>query len=87
MEEKVNFVTVRAFSGATASLDAQLAKGILNERGIFSVVPNRFGAEVLPGVDRVQLLVREDDAEEATQILSDFLDNPVPPGPVLKETS
>ncbi|HEV2378804.1 MAG TPA: DUF2007 domain-containing protein [Terriglobia bacterium] len=70
----MNFVKVRAFSGATASLDAQLAKGILTERGIPSVVPNRFGAEVLPGVDLVQLLVPEDDADEAAQILQDFLD-------------
>lgn len=71
----MNFVRVRAFSGKTASLDAQLAKGILQERGIPSVVPNRFGAEVLPGVDPVQLLVPEEDADEAAQILSDFLDS------------
>lgn len=77
----MNFVKVRAFSGATASLDAQLAKGILTERGIPSVVPNRFGAEVLPGVDLVQLLVPEDDADEAAQILQDFLDSASPDGP------
>jgi hypothetical protein len=76
----VNFVKVRAFSGATASLDAQLAKGILTDRGIPSVVPNRFGAEVLPGVDLVQLLVPEDDADEAAQILQDFLDPASPAG-------
>jgi hypothetical protein len=72
---------VRAFSGATASLDAQVARGILRERGIFSVVPNKFGAEVLPGVDVVQLLVREEDADEAAQTLEDFLDHPLPAGP------
>jgi len=77
----VNLVRVRAFSGATASLDAQLAKGILTERGIHSVLPNKFGAEVLPGVDVVQLLVPEDQAAEAAQILDDFLDHPVPAGP------
>jgi hypothetical protein len=72
----LSFVKVREFSGATAGLDAQLAKGILNDRGIFSMVPNRFGADVLPGVDLVQLLVQEDEAEEAAQILEDFLDHP-----------
>lgn len=77
----MNFVRVRAFSGATASLDAQLAKGILTERGIPSVVPNKFGADVLPGVDLVQLLVAEEDADEAAQILEDFLDHPSPAGP------
>jgi len=77
----VNFVRVRAFSGATASMDAQVARGILMERGIFSVVPNKFGADVLPGVDVVQLLVREEDGGEAAQILEDFLDHPLPAGP------
>ena len=77
----MNFVRVRAFNGATASLDAQLAKGILRESGIFSVVPNKFGAEVLPGVDVVQLLVGEEDADDAAQILADFLDHPLPAGP------
>jgi hypothetical protein len=72
---------VRAFSGATASMDAQVARGILVERGIFSVVPNKFGADVLPGVDVVQLLVREEEADEAAQILEDFLDHPLPAGP------
>jgi len=77
----LNFFRERAFSGATASLDAQVAKGILRERGIPSVVPNKFGADVLPGVDVVQLLVREEDADEAAQILEDFLDHPAPAGP------
>ena len=77
----MNFVRVRAFSGPTASLDAQLAKGILTERGIPCVVPNKLGADVLPGVDVVQLIVAEDDADEAAQILEDFLDHPLPAGP------
>lgn len=81
MEEKLSLVRVRAFSGATASLDARLAKGILRERGIPSFLSNEFGAEVLPGVDVVQLLVREEDADEAAQILEDFLDHPSPAGP------
>jgi hypothetical protein len=57
-------------------MDAQLAKGILEERGIPSVLPGRFANEALPGVDVVQLLVHEDDAPEAAEILEGFLDNP-----------
>lgn len=33
-------------------------------------------AEMLPGIDVVQLLVREEDAEEATEILKSYLDAP-----------
>lgn len=67
---------VRTFSGPTAHMDAILAKNILEAEGIQSLLPGEFSAEALPGVDMVQLLVREEDAAEAAEILETFLDNP-----------
>jgi Putative prokaryotic signal transducing protein len=76
VKNPVKLVRVRAFSGPTANLEAQLARGILKGEGIPSLLPGRFSAEALPGIDVVQLLVREEDAAEAAQILEGFLDNP-----------
>ena len=67
---------VRTFSGPTAHMDAILAKNILEAEGIPSLLPGEFSAEALPGVDMVQLLVREEDATEAAEILESFLDHP-----------
>ena len=72
----MRLVSVRRFGGPTANLDAQVARGILADTGIPSILPGRFAAEALPGVDLVQLLVHEADAAEAAQILEGFLDNP-----------
>jgi hypothetical protein len=69
-------VRVRAFVGPTAKTDAELAKGILETQEIPAVVSGSRPADLLPGVDMVQLLVREEDAEEAAELLESFLDNP-----------
>ena len=74
-------VRVRTFSGPTAQLDADLAKNILATQGIACVLPGEQMAETLPGVDMVQLLVREEDAEEAGAILKSYLDMPACAGP------
>ena len=74
-------VRLRTFSGPTAQLDADLAKNILGTQGIACVLPGERMAEVLPGVDMVQLLVREEDAEEAAAILKSYLDTPACAGP------
>lgn len=71
---------VRTFSGPGAQLNAGLAKNILAAEGIPCVVPGEMMAETLPGVDLVQVLVREEDAEDAEEILKSFLDTP--PGDV-----
>jgi hypothetical protein len=57
-------------------MDANLAKNLLQAEGIPSVLPGEFSAEALPGIDVVQLLVREEDLQEATEILESFLDGP-----------
>ncbi|HLW78985.1 MAG TPA: DUF2007 domain-containing protein [Terriglobia bacterium] len=72
-------VKLRTFSGPTAQLNADLARNILATQGIQCVLPGEQMAETLPGVDVVQLLVREQDAEEAADILKSYLDSPQPP--------
>ena len=69
---EVNLVTVRTFHGPTASMDAELARNVLKEEGILSALPGDTGAEVIPGIDVVQLLVREQDAARADEILAAF---------------
>ena len=71
-------VCVRVFRGPTAVMEAELARNVLEEEGIPCVLPGEVMAEVLPGVDIVQLLVREKDAGTAAEILKDFFDSPHP---------
>lgn len=75
-EPNAKLVRLRTFSGPTARLDAGLAKNILATQGLPCVLPGEAMAEMLPGVDAVQLLVREEDAEEAAEILKSYLDAP-----------
>jgi hypothetical protein len=65
-------VTVRTFHGPTASMDAELVRNVLKEEGILSALPGDTGAEVIPGIDVVQLLVRKEDAARAEEILEAF---------------
>ena len=69
-------VRLRTFSGPTAKTAAELAKGILQNQEIPCVIAGGQPADVLPGVDVVQLLVREEDALEAAELLESFIDNP-----------
>src|SRR5260370_28382628 len=62
-------VRLRSFHGPTAQVDADLARNILQTQGILSVLPGEVSAAVLPGVDVVQLLVRDEDAQQAAHIL------------------
>ena len=70
-------VTVRVFSGVTAVLDADVARNILESQGIPAFVPGETSVELLPVLD-VHLLVREEDAEQAAEILRDYLDTEAP---------
>jgi hypothetical protein len=65
-------VSVKSFRGPTASMEAELARNVLKEEGIPSALPGDTGAEVIPGIDVVQLLVREEDAARAEAILKAF---------------
>ena len=65
-------VAVRTFRGPTASLEAELARNVLKEEGILSALPGDMGGEVIPGIDVVHLLVREEDTSRAEAILEAF---------------
>ena len=69
---ETKLVRVREFHGPTAQMEADLARNILEQEHIPSVLPGE--TEVLPGVDVVQLLVREQDAAQASEILHGYLD-------------
>ena len=75
-EPNLELVTVHTFSGATGALDAELAKNVLETQGITCVLPGEGHAEILPGVDIVQLKVRKSDAERAKEVLESYFDNP-----------
>lgn len=80
-DPKVKIVRVRTFSGATASLDASLARNLLRARGIRCALDGEASAEVLPVLE-VSLLAREEDSERAAEILRNYFDKP---GPILAE--
>lgn len=71
-----NLVRVRVFSGPQASMQADLARNILEAEGIPSVLPGEYTGEVLPGIDLIQLFVQESDAEQAREILQSYFDSP-----------
>jgi Putative prokaryotic signal transducing protein/zinc-ribbon domain len=70
----VKLVQVRVFSGGSAFGQAELAKSWLESEGIPCALPGEASAGVLPVLD-VQLLVREEDAEQAREILKEYLES------------
>jgi hypothetical protein len=80
-ESEIKLVPVRAFSGGTASLDAEVARNVLAAEGIECVLPGDMAAVTIP-VLGVQLLVREEDAPRAAELLEAYFDtaegSPVP---------
>jgi hypothetical protein len=75
-EPDVRLVKVRSFGGPTGNMNAEVARNILEANGLRGVLRGEFSGEMLPGVDAVDLLVRAEDAAEATELLDGFLDNP-----------
>jgi putative signal transducing protein len=71
----VKLVAIRTFNGPTALLDAEVARNILKSQNIPSIVSGENSVELLPVLD-VPLLVREEDAIEAAEILKSYLDSP-----------
>jgi len=74
-EPEIKLVPVRVFSGGTASLDAELARNVLAAEGIESVLPGDIAAETIPVLE-VYLLVRQEDAQRAAEILGAYFDTP-----------
>jgi hypothetical protein len=75
VEPNARFAPVRVFQGLHAQFQADLARNVLQEEGIPSTVIGDMGAELLPGADAVQLLVREEDRTRASQIVEAFLES------------
>ncbi len=69
----VKLSPVRVFTGATAQMNADLARSILQSQGIPCILQGETSAELLPVLD-VPVLVREQDAERATRILEGYFD-------------
>jgi hypothetical protein len=74
-EKDGKLVPVRAFAGATAQLDADVARNILQVQGIACALSGEGVADPFP-VTEVHLLVREEDAVRADHFLKDYLDSP-----------
>ena len=78
--QDIRLVPVRTFGGGTAVMDADLARNVLEAEGIESMVPGETAAETIPIVD-AQVLVREEDAPRAAEILAAYFDSPAPEAP------
>ena len=71
----VKLLAVRVFAGPTAWLDAEVARSVLSANGIPCILPGEVSAGMLPVLD-VPLLVREDQAARAKEILATWFDSP-----------
>ena len=75
-DPNVKFVPVRIFQGLHAQFQADLARNVLEAEGIESTLTGELGAELIPGLDAVQLLVREEDRERASELVEEVLNPP-----------
>lgn len=75
--QDIRLVPVRTFSGGSAVMDADLARNLLEAEGIESMVPGEVAAETIPVLD-AQLMVREEDAARAAEILAAYFDSAEP---------
>jgi hypothetical protein len=73
---QTDLLRIRVFSGPQAVMEADLARNILATEGIPCVLPGQYTAEMLPGVDVVQLFVLSKDAERAQELLRAYFDTP-----------
>jgi hypothetical protein len=67
MKAENPLVTVSTFR---STADAQIAKGILDEVGVASLVRSDNAGGMYPALDSAALLVRAEDAEKATEALN-----------------
>jgi Putative prokaryotic signal transducing protein len=73
---EARLVRIRVFRGPQAVMQGDLARNILETEGIPCVLPGQFTGEMLPGIDALQLFVRESDAERAREVLQSYFDTP-----------
>jgi hypothetical protein len=74
LEPEPQLVRLRTFYGPTGQLQAGLAKNLLESEGITCMSPGE--EEPILGIDALQIWVREEDAEQAADILKAYLDSP-----------
>jgi Putative prokaryotic signal transducing protein len=77
IEPDAHLAPVRVFRGLHAQFQADLARNVLAEEGIPSAIIGDLAAEMLPGADAVQLLVRTEDEGRASAVLRDLLESAV----------
>jgi len=70
-------VRIRTFTGRGRRIEAQLARKILEAEGIPCALPGERALDLHEPMELVQLLVFKKDAAQATEILQNYLDNPV----------
>jgi len=76
LEPEPQLVRLRTFYGPTGQLQASLAKNLLESQGIACMSPGE--EEPILGIDALQIWVREEDAEQAAEVLKAYLDAPQP---------
>ncbi|HET7840998.1 MAG TPA: DUF2007 domain-containing protein [Terriglobia bacterium] len=74
LRRDVKLVPVHIFRGGTARMEAELAKSWLESEGIPCVLPGETSVGMIPVLD-APVLVCEEDADEAKQIISKYLDS------------
>ena len=75
--EDVKLTRLKTFTGPTAQMDADLARNLLHEKGIPSILPGENSAGMLPVLE-IPLLVAEDDAERAATVLREYFEGSGP---------
>jgi hypothetical protein len=85
-EKDVKLVPARIFNGATAQLDADLARNILQTQGIPATLSGEGLADPFP-VTEVHLLVREEDLKHAERVLIEYFDTQAAETPELPDSS
>jgi putative signal transducing protein len=76
--EEFSTVCVRVFRGPMAQMEADVARSVLDQEGILCILPGEIAPESYPGVNLIQLLVREEDADKAAEILAEYFDSAHP---------
>jgi hypothetical protein len=79
LRSDVKLVPVHVFSGGTAVMQAELARDWLESEGIPCVLPGEASVGMLPVLD-VPVLVCEEDADQATRIIKEYLEANATPG-------
>ena len=65
----MNSSDLRVVSTFRSPADAQIAKGVLDDAGIESMIRSDNAGGMYPGISGADLLVRTEDVEEATRAL------------------